>query len=349
MKTRIVHTKIYDDDWFNTLSIVYKMLFIYFFTNSRIGLTGIYQLSDRIIKFETGATPEQLQEAKTLFEKDRKIFFYKDWIYVVKSSIYGGYSGPKNAVAYDNEKEKLPKEIKKYFNNKVSIGYQYSSDTSINHKSEIINHKLKTINKKSKSLNEEIKETLNTPEDLKWKERFGLAAKRISQGAIILSFLLLPLIKPIQATTVSIHYQISFRPTRAYKLVVKESSSLLKPKISENQRGSGGSKIIPFPKLLTPQGKKNREKALVYLSKYYQGDELIAADNILKKEAGYRYDAVNEIGCAGMVQACPASKLGCPLTEDGILCQTQWFIGYLNRRYGSPTQAWRFHLQNNYY
>lgn len=107
--------------------------------------------------------------------------------------------------------------------------------------------------------------------------------------------------------------------------------------------------IEPFNKYLTEQGIKTREIVLAHLSKYYSGNDLIASDNILKKEAGYRYDAINEIGACGIVQALPCEKLGCPLTEEGIICQTQWFIGYLNRRYGSPTNAWKFHLENNWY
>lgn len=42
--------------------------------------------------------------------------------------------------------------------------------------------------------------------------------------------------------------------------------------------------ISSYKKYLTDQGAQNREKALVYLSKYYSGDELTAIDNLLKKE-----------------------------------------------------------------
>lgn len=108
------------------------------------------------------------------------------------------------------------------------------------------------------------------------------------------------------------------------------------------------STINSFPKLLTDTGAKNREKALAYLSLYYSGDNLVAADNILKKEAGYRTDAVNG-NCGGMPQACPASKMGCDLNQSGFDCQLQWFVGYVNKRYGTPLEAWKFHEVNNYY
>ena len=113
----------------------------------------------------------------------------------------------------------------------------------------------------------------------------------------------------------------------------------------DEQKKALNSSPTPFKKYLTEQGTKTREIVLAHLSQYYSGDDLIASDNILKKEAGYRYDAVNEIGACGMVQAYPCEKLNCPLSEDGIICQIQFFIGYINRRYGSPSNAWKFHLE----
>jgi len=148
MKTRIIWTKIYDDDWFNTLSIEYKFLFIYYFTNSRIEHTGIYQCPLRIISFETGITPKELINTNQKFEADKKILFLKDWIYVIKSSIYGGYQGPKNELAFKREMDKLPKDIKESFNNTVPIQYIYPIYTTINHKSEIINNKSEIRNQK---------------------------------------------------------------------------------------------------------------------------------------------------------------------------------------------------------
>lgn len=149
MQTRIIHTKIYDDEWFASLKIEQKLLFIYLFTNQRIGLSGIYYLPDRIIKFETGLSDEQLNTAKKVFENSKKVFFYQGWVYVINASDYGGYKGGKNEIALNKELEKIPDEVKKYFNNRVSIGYQYPIDTSINHKSEIINQKSKNIGDES--------------------------------------------------------------------------------------------------------------------------------------------------------------------------------------------------------
>ncbi len=110
------------------------------------------------------------------------------------------------------------------------------------------------------------------------------------------------------------------------------------------------SYIQSFPKYLTEQGAVNRMNVLAMAKERYQGNELIAFDNILKKEAGYRPDAVNEIGACGIGQALPCEKMGCPLDQSGLECQFNWVVKYIENRYqGSPIIAWNFHLKNNWY
>ena len=149
MKTRIIHTKIhFEDDWFNTLSIEYKYIFIYLFTNSDIGHTGIYQLPIRVALLETGATKKQWDEACKKFEKDKKVIFHENWVCVANSQKYTNYSGPKNESAYLKELESFPTEISTYFNDTLSVQYIYPMHTTINNKSKIINKKPKIENNK---------------------------------------------------------------------------------------------------------------------------------------------------------------------------------------------------------
>ena len=149
MKTRIIHTKIYfEDDWFYQLSINNKFLFIYFITNSHVGLTGIYQLANRVILLETGLPPEELINGKKIFEENAKIYFFKDWTYLVNAKKYANYSGGMNEVAIKKEILAIPKDILEYFTNTVSIPYVYPMDTTINKKQEIINNKLEIKNNK---------------------------------------------------------------------------------------------------------------------------------------------------------------------------------------------------------
>lgn len=167
MKTRIVWTRMYlEDDWFNTLSIEYKFLFIYLFTNSHIGLSGIYKLSDRVICLETGLIEKQLNKAKEKFEKDKKIFFKDEWIYIVNADKNNHYSrGEKTAPAYIKELDTIPIVIREYFNSKYTIiHYRYTIDTTINHKSETINNKSTIRNKEIREEDKHLEDV--NPEDI---------------------------------------------------------------------------------------------------------------------------------------------------------------------------------------
>lgn len=130
-------------------------MFIYFFTNTHINLSGIYQLTDRVIALETNSTMEEVKAYKELFELANKVLFYKEWVCVVNAVRYGGYEGPKLKTPFTKEVNSVPNDVKDYFLDRVSIPYVYPMDTPINHKSEIINNKSEIINHKSEGVDVE--------------------------------------------------------------------------------------------------------------------------------------------------------------------------------------------------
>lgn len=68
---------------------------------------------------------------------------------------------------------------------------------------------------------------------------------------------------------------------------------------------------------------------------------------IYMRESGCRVGAVNPIGCTGLGQSCPASKIAhCGLDWA---CQNAWFTNYANVRYGSPAAAWAFWQKNHWW
>lgn len=141
MKTRIVHTQIhFEDDWFNKLTLSDKYLFIYLFTNTHIGLSGIYKLSARVAMLETGATKEEWESATKLFQLANKVMFYKDWIYIVNSKRYSNYSGETNYKALVKEVNSVPESVIHIFGYTIDTP-DYTIDTSINKKYKIINNK----------------------------------------------------------------------------------------------------------------------------------------------------------------------------------------------------------------
>lgn len=139
MKTRIVWTKIWEDNWFQSLSDPAQKLFLYLITNSRINICGCYEVADRVIEFDTRikSLPKIKQE---LFPKAR---FFDGWVYLPNAQGYGGYTGVNNGVALERELKLIPKNIKStLFSNKEYTHpeeYIRGIDTPINHKSEISN------------------------------------------------------------------------------------------------------------------------------------------------------------------------------------------------------------------
>lgn len=69
-------------------------------------------------------------------------------------------------------------------------------------------------------------------------------------------------------------------------------------------------------------------------------------DYIYYKESTCNPAAVNHIGCRGIGQACPGSKLPC---GADFACQDAWFSNYAIQRYGSWENAYAFWLQNHWW
>ena len=75
------------------------------------------------------------------------------------------YSGGKNEVARNREMSLIPDKILKETDS-LSIDYRYPSDSTINHKSEIINYKQETINHKLQEIYVYYREKTNSKEEL---------------------------------------------------------------------------------------------------------------------------------------------------------------------------------------
>jgi hypothetical protein len=157
MKTRIIHTKFWQDEYIGYLSPTDKLLFVYLLLNPHVGLCETYELPDRVVTFETGLTKEQLEKAKEKFSKDGKFAFYKGWIKILNYDRYNQYLGEKNLTAREKECSLIPKEVLEGFNG-VSKEYRYPIDTTSNHKSEISNHKELGVVKREEITEEIIKE-----------------------------------------------------------------------------------------------------------------------------------------------------------------------------------------------
>jgi hypothetical protein len=151
MKTRIIYTKIWKDEFYAGLNRAEKILFIYLITNERVNLCGMYELSDREIMFDTQLTTDELLKAKQSLSS--RFLFKKGWVRIYNFERYNNYSGDKNRVAIQNELKNIPDEIKEYPIDTL-LGDEDTvstfGDTPNNHKSETINHKLELITEEEK-------------------------------------------------------------------------------------------------------------------------------------------------------------------------------------------------------
>lgn len=145
MKTRIIHTKFWEDSYIADLTVTEKLLFLYFLTNSHVNIIWTYECSDRIIKFETGVDDATLQKTKEKFMKDRKILFRDDYVYLVNANRYETFKGEKNQIASEKLEEQIGDEVIDWFKAVLDTPIDTLIDTvpigTINHKSEIISHK----------------------------------------------------------------------------------------------------------------------------------------------------------------------------------------------------------------
>ena len=70
MKTRILHTKIWQDDYFATLSAIEQHIFLHYLLNDAVNILHIYECPDRKALFESKVSPKERQN--TLINIGRK-------------------------------------------------------------------------------------------------------------------------------------------------------------------------------------------------------------------------------------------------------------------------------------
>ena len=149
MKTRILYTKIWQDSFFVSLSPAEKLLFIYYLTNDQVNIIHFYECPDRRVIFETGITDSILQTSKIKLQTNKKIFFYKDYVFLVNAVRYESYTGEKNEEAKKKTTQLLSSDVLAWYKNIIDRGIDRGMDTQpippINHKSEIIIHKSEKI------------------------------------------------------------------------------------------------------------------------------------------------------------------------------------------------------------
>lgn len=133
MQTRVVHTKIWRDNWFRKLPRDARELWSYLLTCEWINISGVFEVSDEQILFDTSIGDyydnppfetrlTRLSDAKRLL--DPKALFYEGWVRIVNVDRYNKYrNSPMNEKAYDREMS--------YPSNEIKQGLGILGDTSL--------------------------------------------------------------------------------------------------------------------------------------------------------------------------------------------------------------------------
>lgn len=124
MKTRIVHTRFWKDEYVSNLTAKEKLLFLYLLTNECVNMCGIYELPDKYICVDLGLTLAELEKAKEKFQTDKRFYFDRGWIKIFRHEKYNSYGKGMQEKALAKEKESVPD-----FMSNTSI--DTSMDTSI--------------------------------------------------------------------------------------------------------------------------------------------------------------------------------------------------------------------------
>jgi hypothetical protein len=92
---RQVHTKIWKDGWFLDLAPAHKLFFIYLFTNECASISGLFELPERVMCFESGLSPKEIQAAFEALGKANKAFYEDGVVWVVNMRKYHETESPK--------------------------------------------------------------------------------------------------------------------------------------------------------------------------------------------------------------------------------------------------------------
>lgn len=175
-------------------------------------------------------------------------------------------------------------------------------------------------------------------------------------------WLIAVLVSVVVAIPLAIYKDHNNAPSKDVKLpIIQEDNPmsmvdllLLSKKVNAEPLIKPKTKVVPVAVVQAPPAPQPAPVAVkpkvvpkpVYKAPILSITEAQAKAFIYQKESGNNPNAVNSIGCRGLGQACPGSKLPC---GADYACQDAWFTGYMQQRYGSWTKAYQFWIKNHWW
>lgn len=142
MKTRMIYTDFWKDNYISNLSGKEKLTFLYLLTNESVSICGMYQLPDKHIKIDCDLTQPELEFIKEKFIKDGKFYFINGWVKILNYEKYNNYAGKLNLTAIEKERALIPSEVIQY---RYSIDRVFETPNTLNNHNH--NHNINLSNK----------------------------------------------------------------------------------------------------------------------------------------------------------------------------------------------------------
>lgn len=109
-KTRYIKTDFWSDSFIETLNPEEKLLFIYLFSNERVDLCWIYEITLKKVAFESWIELKKVESILDKFSKKDKVYFI-DWYIYIKNFIKHLSINPSITLWIERSRNALPEPI----------------------------------------------------------------------------------------------------------------------------------------------------------------------------------------------------------------------------------------------
>ena len=86
---------------------------MYFITNEKTNIAGIYEIPLKFVAMETGIDKEMIEKITKRFETDEKIYYIDGWVFVRNFQKHQSTSSSKVKTGIMVEMERVPAEVSK--------------------------------------------------------------------------------------------------------------------------------------------------------------------------------------------------------------------------------------------
>jgi len=81
---RYISSSFWSDDWVDSLSIQGKLLYMYLLTNECTNIAGVYKITMKRMKDDTGIPRDEIKTLLEGFEEKRKVFYFQEYMIIPK-------------------------------------------------------------------------------------------------------------------------------------------------------------------------------------------------------------------------------------------------------------------------